>query len=124
MQGGEGEQYCNGIAVDKNGCAYVTGYTYSTDFPTKNPYQADHQGNQCIFVTKFNAQGNDLVYSTYLGGGGNNSASGIAVDQDLNAYIVGQSDGDFPTTASAYQPDCGGGTGMPWWPSSMPTVPT
>ena len=95
--------------MDKNGCAYVTGYTYSTDFPTKNPYQADHQGNQCIFVTKFNAQGNDLVYSTYLGGGGNNSASGIAVDQDLNAYIAGQSDGDFPTTPSAYQPDYGGG---------------
>jgi len=106
---GMGEQYCNGIAVDKNGCAYVTGYTYSTDFPTKFPYQADHQGNQCMFVTKFNAQGNDLVYSTYLGGSGNNSAGGIAVDQDGNAYIAGQSEGDFPTTPGAYQPDYAGG---------------
>jgi hypothetical protein len=106
---GKGEQWCNGIAVDQNGCAYVTGYTYSTDFPTRNPYQADHYGNQCMFVTKFNAQGDDLVYSTYLGLGGNNSAWGIAVDQDANAYIAGQSEGDFPTTPSAYQPDYGGG---------------
>jgi len=108
---GMGEQWCNGIAVDKNGCAYVTGYTYSTDFPTKNPYQGDHQGNQCIFVTKFNAQGNDLAYSTYLGTGGNNRASGIAVDQNTNAYIAGQSEGYFPTTAGAYQPVYGGGGG-------------
>jgi hypothetical protein len=109
LGGTDGAAYCNGIAVDKNGSAYVTGYTYSTNFPTKVPYQADHYGNQCIFVTKFNAQGNDLVYSTYLGLGGNNSAWGIAVDQDLNAYIAGQSDGDFPTTEDAYQPVYGGG---------------
>jgi hypothetical protein len=108
---GMGEQYCNALAVDKNGCAYVTGYTYSTNFPTKYPYQADHQGNQCIFVTKFNAQGNDLVYSTYLGQGGNNRAMSIAVDQNGNAYLAGQSEGDFPTTASAYQPVYGGGGG-------------
>ncbi len=106
---GKANSIATALAVDKNGCAYVTGYTYSTDFPTRNPYQADHQGNQCIFVTKFNAQGNDLVYSTYLGGSGNNSASGIAVDQDLNAYIAGRSDGDFPTL-NAFQPDYGGGS--------------
>ena len=109
LGGTDGAEYCNAIAVDKNGCAYVTGYTYATDFPTRNPYQADHPGNQCIFVTKFNAQGNDLVYSTYLGVGGNNSAWGIAVDQDGNAYIAGQSEGDFPTTPGAFQPDYGGG---------------
>jgi hypothetical protein len=109
LGGSDRESYCNGIAVDNNGSACVTGYTYATDFPTKVPYQADHQGNQCIFVTKFNAQGNDLVYSTYLGGGGNNSAWGIAVDKDGNAYIAGQSDGDFPTTPSAFQPVYGGG---------------
>ena len=49
------------------------------------------------------------MYSTYLGLGGNNSASGIVVDQDLNAYIAGQSHGYFYTTASAYQPVYGGG---------------
>lgn len=107
---GKGEQYCNALAVDQNGCAYVTGYTYSTNFPTQHPYQADHLGNQCIFVTKFNAQGNGLAYSTYLGQGGNNFASGIAVDQDGNAYLAGQSTGDFPTTPGAFQPDFAGGS--------------
>ena len=120
---GMGEQYCNDLAVDKDGCAYVTGYTYSTNFPTWNPYQAEHQGNQCIFVTKFNDQGNGLVYSTYLGSGGNNFASGIAVDQDGNAYIVGQSEGDFPTTPGASS-RISPAVSMRWWPNLMPTVPT
>ena len=108
---GMGDQSCKALAVGKDGCAYVTGYTYSTNFPTWNPYQPEHQGNQCIFVTKFNDQGNGLVYSTYLGSGGNNVASGIAVDQDGNAYIIGQSDGYFPTTEGAFQPDF---AGAPW----------
>jgi len=57
-----------GIAVDGSGSAYVTGYTFSTDFPTLNPIQT-YQSAADAFVTKFSSSGNSLVYSTYLGGG-------------------------------------------------------
>ena len=59
-----------GIAVDLAGNAYVTGYTASTDFPTANPLQPVFSGSGDAFVTKLNASGTALVYSTYLGGGG------------------------------------------------------
>ncbi len=60
-----------GIAVDGAGSAYVTGCTVSTNFPTQSPYQATYQGgNQDAFVTKLTPAGNALVYSTYLGGSG------------------------------------------------------
>ena len=74
------------IAVDGSGNAYVTGHTDSTDFPTANPLQADNHGFSNAFVTKINAAGSALVYSTYLGGyggfiiGGSDSGSAIAVD--------------------------------------------
>ena len=55
------------IAVDANGCAYVTGSTTSTDFPTVNPYQGQLKGAVDAFVTKLSASGNSLIYSTYLG---------------------------------------------------------
>ena len=57
------------IAVDSSGNAYVTGYTASTNFPTANPFQASYGGGYYdAFVTKLNASGNALIYSTYLGG--------------------------------------------------------
>ena len=57
-----------GICVDASGNTYVTGFTYSTDFPTENPYQTD-QGDYDVFVTKLSSSGSSLIYSTYLGGG-------------------------------------------------------
>jgi len=88
----------NGIAVDSRGAAYVTGYTSSSDFPLKNPYQDVLKGESDVFVTKFTPAGNDLAYSTYLGGYyGSNYAYGIAVDSSGAAYVTGYTDSpDFP----------------------------
>jgi hypothetical protein len=71
-----------GIALDSAGNAYITGYTFSTDFPIANAYQAacDNCGNgPDVFVTKLNATGTALVYSTYLGGSNYDQSSSIAV---------------------------------------------
>src|SRR5207237_8822554 len=70
--GGSSIDAGDGIAVDPAGNAYVTGYTGSLDFPTVNPLQP--ACNNCAihrtdaFVTKLNATGSALLYSTYLGG--------------------------------------------------------
>jgi uncharacterized protein (TIGR03437 family) len=105
-----------GIAVDSAGSAYVTGYTYSIDFPTKNPYQSAPPAKvtgvppgqwPSAFVTKFSPDGSSLVYSTYLGGNGYDYAYAIVVDSSGNAYVTGETDSpDFPATAGAYQTVC------------------
>jgi hypothetical protein len=88
--GGGSTEYGNGITVDGNGNAYVTGQTYSSDFPTMNPYQGTFQGGNCdVFVTKLSSSGNNLIYSTYLGGTGEEYGYGIAVDGSGNAYVTG-----------------------------------
>ncbi len=100
-----------GLAVDSAGSAYVTGYTYSLDFPTKNAYESAPPTKQVspglwrsAFVTKFSPDGSSLVYSTYLGGNGYDYAYAIAVDSSGNAYVTGETDSpDFPATAGAYQ---------------------
>ena len=67
----------------------MTGQTYSADFPTENPVQASHGGNGDAFVTKLNASGNALVYSTYLGGDNWDYGYGIAADSSGNTYVTG-----------------------------------
>jgi hypothetical protein len=99
----------NGIAVDSAGCAYVTGYTYSTDFPTtSSAFQAtlnSASDYSNAFVTKLSSTGESLVYSTFLGGSVEASASAIAVDSAGCAYVVGEtSSSDFPTTPGAFEP--------------------
>jgi hypothetical protein len=106
--GGSGEDSGHAIAVDRAGCAYVTGETYSSDFPTRNPHQGD-QGGIDAFVTKLSAGGNALAYSTYLGGGMNDYGWGIAVDGSGCAYVTGETySSDFPTR-NPYQGDQEGG---------------
>lgn len=91
-----------GIAVDVQGSAYITGFTQLTEFPTLNAYQSTNSGDtgyQNAFITKLSPQGNALVYSTYLGGSGTTFDAGqaIAVDKDANAYVTGVStSSDFP----------------------------
>jgi hypothetical protein len=95
--GGSINDVAVGIALDANQCAYVAGFTSSIDFPTLNAYQATHHGKCDAFVTKLNASGNALIYSTYLGGSATDSAAGIAVDSSRCAYITGvTTSADFP----------------------------
>ena len=108
--GGSANDFGLGITVDSSGNAYVVGDTGSTNFPTVNPFQASLKGTSSAFVTKINAAGTALMYSTYLGGSGNfDRGEGIAVDSSGNAYVAGTTDStDFPT-ANPFQATCGGG---------------
>ena len=93
-----------GLAIDGTGAAYVTGYTDSATFPTLAPFQSVIPGQVSAFVTKLNATGTQIVYSTYLGGNGDNYGNGIAVDPSGNAYVRGATGAaNFPTTANGYQ---------------------
>jgi hypothetical protein len=86
------------IAVDGSGCAYVTGITYSEDFPVLHAFQYSKSGPFSGFVTKFSAAGDSLVYSTHLGGSGLDFCMGIAADSSGCAYVCGYTDSrDFPT---------------------------
>jgi hypothetical protein len=105
--GGSAEDlgYWQGIAVDAAGNAYVAGLTNSPDFPTVNALQPTYGGGPYdAFVTKLAADGSALVYSTYLGGSGDDGANSIAVDAAGNAHIAGYTNSsDFPT-ANPLQP--------------------
>jgi len=93
--GGNSQDYGMDIVVDDIGNAYVTGWTQSTNFPIDSPYQASFGGgNRDIFVTKFNASGSALIYSTYIGGDGRDEGRGIALDGSGNAYITGDMGGE------------------------------
>ncbi len=99
--GGSNEDGGTGIAVDSSGSAYVTGYTYSSDFPTKDPLPAPNnalQGPYDAFVTKLSPAGNALAYSTFLGGSDDDAGHRIAVDRFGSAYVTGRTGSkDFPT---------------------------
>jgi hypothetical protein len=92
--GGSSLDFGFGIAVDAEGAAYVTGRTFSADFTAGcmapcTGLDSTLDGNLDAFVTKLNATGTALVYSTYLGGRGSDSGSGIAVDTAGAAYVTG-----------------------------------
>jgi endonuclease/exonuclease/phosphatase family metal-dependent hydrolase len=88
----------NGIAVDSEGAAYVTGSTGSENFPTENPLQKKIAGSRDAFITKINSSGSNFIYSTYLGGSLNDTGNGIAVDSAGVAYLLGKTESsDFPT---------------------------
>ena len=91
------------IAVDSSGCAYVTGETNSSDFPTANPYQPSFGVTKDIFVTKFSSTGSSLLYSTYLGGNSSDFGRGIAVDAGAMAYVTGYTQSTNFPTVNPYQ---------------------
>ena len=101
-----------GIDVDALGSAYLVGFTYSTDFPTVNPIQANFGGdfiNNDAFFTRINAAGSAVLHSSYLGGNSLDEATGIVLDGATNFYISGRTySTNFPTTAGVFQP--AGGT--------------
>ena len=97
--GGSKASVGHGIAVDEAGNAYVTGRTEADDFPTARPFQAAYGGgSDDAFITKLNADGSALVYSTFLGGSNYDQGRSIAVDAAGNAVITGITEStDFPT---------------------------
>jgi cell division septation protein DedD len=107
------EDWGEAIAVDTTGSAYVTGYTYSPDFPvTAGAFDTSRAGLDA-FITKFTPDGAALVYSTFLGGAGREQGQGIAVDVNGNAYVTGITESfdspftsayeGFPVTSGAFQ---------------------
>jgi Cep192 domain 4/Beta-propeller repeat len=119
--GGTGDDEGVRIAVDVSGQAYVAGFTNSLDFPTASPFQGSNGGGACgttayptpcydAFVAKLTASGSNLVYSTYLGGTGDDFASSIASDSNGNAYVGGlTSASNFPVTYGSLQTSYSGG---------------
>jgi hypothetical protein len=108
--GGLNSDSGSGLAVDPAGDAYVAGGTNSADFPT-TPGAFDTVLNDSeAFVTKLNATGSALVYSTFLGGSGFDGASSLALGAGGNAHITGSTGSlDFPVTAGAFDRDFNGG---------------
>jgi hypothetical protein len=108
--GGSGVDTGLGIAVDAAGQAYVTGDTYSLDFPVAgSPLQETSRGLQDAFVAKLNAAGSALLYATYLGGSGYDVGYGIAVDAAGQAFVTGYTNSDdFPVAGSPFQARNGG----------------
>src|SRR5207244_93997 len=99
-----------GIAADGAGDAYLTGFTESADFPTTpGAFDTTFNGGDA-FVTKFDASGAALLYSTFLGGNNDDVGTGIALDDAGSAYLTGYtSSTDFPTTAGAFDTTYNGG---------------
>ncbi|MFN4233475.1 MAG: SBBP repeat-containing protein [Bacteroidia bacterium] len=111
--GGSGDDYGRGIYVDGSGNAYVTGWTSSNNYDvTTGVFQATYAGGAFdVFVTKLNAIGSALTYSTYLGGSGDDRGFSISVDASGSAYVTGwTSSNDYDITSGAFQMSFGGGT--------------
>jgi hypothetical protein len=99
--GGSSTDGGEGVAVSEDGELFVTGYTYSADFPTSSAFQPLLGGGRDAVVLKMSSTGAGLVYSTYLGGTGNEKGSGVAIDGLGHAYVTGETRStDFPTEAA------------------------
>ncbi len=117
--GGSYGDYAMGMAIDRTGHAYVTGYTESVDFPaTDGAFDPSHGGGECspgaypcpdAFVVKVNPNGANLEYAGFLGGSSEDAGGDIAVNEVGEAYLVGMArSADFPTTPDALDRDRSG----------------
>ncbi len=95
--GGSQDDECFSLVVDREGCAYITGKTYSEDFHLANAYDSTHCGAVDGFVTKLSANGDSLVYSTFFGGCEGDWITSAYVDKIGQLYVVGGTGSpDFP----------------------------
>ena len=108
--GGRSGDDANAIAIDAAGNAYITGITHSPDFPTTaEAFDSSYNDNGDAFVTRLDAAGSALVYSTFLGGSSilSDTGGGIALDAFGDAYVGGATSSfDFPITPGAYDESC------------------
>ncbi len=109
--GGTGDDQAYGVAVDSTGSVWVAGRTTSTDFPLTNPLQASNGGGEDGFLVQLAQDGGSILYSTFLGGTGDDRISAIGLDGAGNVWVAGTTDSvDFPVSSDAYQTILGGGT--------------
>ena len=112
LLGGGSTDRGSGVAIDSSGSAYVAGYSASPDFPTQNAFQGFSGGSFDAFIAKIdtNAAGAaSLLFSTYLGGIGDDKAYGIAIDNGANnVYVVGQTSSNNLPLLNPAQPVLGG----------------
>ena len=91
--GGTGYDEGGYITIDSSGSIYITGYTYSSNFPTTTgAYDTSFNGNVSysdVFVSKMNNSLASLLASTFLGGTSVDQCSSIAIDSDGNVYLAG-----------------------------------
>jgi len=109
--GGSSSDHAYDISVDNLKCAYITGQTYSSNFPTSpGAYDTSFNNNYEAYITKLNQSGSSLVYSTYISGSAGTSGTGISVDSSYNAYMSGYTAStNFPTTFGAFDTTYNGG---------------
>jgi len=107
--GGGGQDVATGLAIDASGNAYISGNTTSTSFPVYHAAQSTNRGQQDAFVAALNATGSALLFSTYLGGMGNDTANAIALDGAGGVYVAGDTTSPNFPTLNAFQPAPGGG---------------
>ncbi|MBI4852719.1 MAG: SBBP repeat-containing protein [Acidobacteria bacterium] len=106
--GGKADDTVSAIGLDPLGNVYVTGTTFSTDFPTVKPLQDKNRGMNDIFVSVLDSTGGNFLYSTYLGGNAQDVSLAMTVDKDGTVYLAGSSiSTNFPTT-DAFQRVSGG----------------
>jgi hypothetical protein len=108
--GGSSFGAVTGIVADSSGNLYATGWTEALNFPIVGAAQAANGGGVDAFVVKFNAQGNNVLYATYIGGSGDDRGAGIAVDSSGNAYVTGATESQNFPLVSAAQPTIKGTT--------------
>jgi hypothetical protein len=103
--GGNGTDYLHAVATDASGNVYVVGMTNSTNYPvTSGAYQSTMAGGNDVVVTKLKADGSGAMWSTCLGGSGNEEANGVVVDANGNVYVCGYTySSDFPVTSGAFR---------------------
>jgi hypothetical protein len=89
LGGSDSADQAESIAVDTSGNVYLTGSTGSVTFPVANAFQPTSAGLD-VFVTKLNASGSALLYSSFFGGSGYESGNSIAVDSSGSAYVTGR----------------------------------
>ena len=95
--GGNGATFGFGIDVDNNGSAYITGHTSATDLPIVNAYDSTRNGTYDAFLFKLGAEGNTILYSTYLGGNDTDHGSDVVVVDGNRVVVTGYTEStDFP----------------------------
>lgn len=106
--GGSSTEAQFGLAIDQNDAIWICGATYSSDFPSLNAYQSELSGTQDAYFSQFSSTG-DLLYSSYLGGSGEEAAKDLISDSNLNLFVMGiTSSNDFPISDDAEQENLGG----------------